>query len=94
MSTINTAAAPSAPTYLVNCKGMEVCLGYISFYFNDEVDKNRMVAELASDVSLKKVSINEYKSGNPVDVHYGETQRDQVKEIAKAISEAYGIPVL
>jgi len=94
MTTFNVAAAPKAPVYLTSCTGMEVCLGYISFHFDNEDAKNQMLADLAGDKSLDKVEINEVKIGNPIDVHYGEPQRNEIKEIAHAISEAYGIPLL
>lgn len=90
MTTFNTAAAPKAPAYVADLWQMEVNPTYIRFKFKSSAAAAEMHNETKNDRDpmIEAVALTD----KVVAIHY--TDRNAVPNIAKAISEAYGIEMI
>lgn len=90
MTTFNTAAAPKAPAYLSNLWQMEVNVGYIRFKFKTDEAAAEMHAETKNDKDPMIAAVT--LTDKVLAIHYAD--HSAVPNIAKAISEAYGIEMI
>ena len=90
MTTFNTAAAPKAPAYIANLWQMEVNPTYIRFKFKTNESAAEMHAETKNDDDPMIAAVT--RTDNVVAIHYAD--RRAIPNIAKAISEAYGIEMI
>lgn len=90
MTTYNTAAAPKAPKYVADLWQMEVNVSYIRFKFKTEEAAAEMHAETKNDKDPMIAAVT--LTDKVVAIHYAD--RNAVPNIAKAISEAYGIEMI